>query len=64
VTYQAILTTSPEDMYVDVGFSMETASKIKGCKVMLTNQMYHNAASKKMEEVVEGLWALRNDTID
>lgn len=51
-------------MYVDVGFSMDTASKIKGCKVMLTNLMYHNAASKKIEEVVEGLWALRNDTID
>jgi len=64
MTWWAILTTSLEDMYVDVSFSMDTASKIKGCKVMLTNLMYHNAASKKMEEVVEGLWALRNDTID
>jgi pimeloyl-ACP methyl ester carboxylesterase len=53
-----------EDMYVDVGYSMETASKIKGCKTMLTNLMYHNALRSKMEDVVEGLWNLRCDTID
>lgn len=51
-------------MYVDVGFSLDTASKIKGAKTMVTNLMYHNAVSRKMEEVVEGLWNLRCDNID
>lgn len=53
-----------EDMYVDFGYSMELAGEIKGCKTMITNQMYHNAVSSKTDEVLEGLWKLRTDTID
>lgn len=53
-----------EDMYVDFGYSMELAAEIKCCKTMITNQMYHNAVSSKTDEVLEGLWKLRTDSID
>ena len=53
-----------EDMYVDYGFSCETAEKIKGCKVFSTNVMYHNAVRDKADEVVRQLFALRDDVID
>lgn len=53
-----------EDMYVDYGFAMDTASKIKGCKVFSTNVMYHNAVREKTREVVDQLFALRDDVID
>jgi hypothetical protein len=53
-----------DDMYVDYGFSMETAGKIKGCKTFITNSMYHDAVRSKMEDVTKNLFALRDDTID
>lgn len=53
-----------DDMYVDFDLAMETAGKIKGCKVFLTNTMYHNAIRAKCDEVVKGVWALRDDSID
>lgn len=53
-----------DDMYVDFDFSMETASKIKGAKTFVTNAMYHDAIRSKMDEVVKGVWALRDDVID
>ncbi|KAF1988285.1 proline iminopeptidase [Aulographum hederae CBS 113979] len=53
-----------DDMYVDFDFSVETASKIKGCKTFITNAMYHDAVRSKMEEVTKSLFALRDDCID
>ncbi|KAK5126376.1 hypothetical protein LTR85_010612 [Meristemomyces frigidus] len=53
-----------EDMYVDFDLSMETAAKIKGCKVFTTNVMFHDAIRSKMEEVVKQAFALRDDVID
>lgn len=53
-----------DDMYVDFDLSMETASKIKGCKTFLTNSMYHNAVRAKWHEVMWAVWALRDDVID
>ena len=53
-----------EDMYVDYDFSRETASKIQGAKVFVTNMMYHDALRSKMDEVFRNLWALRDDSID
>ena len=51
-------------MYVDSGFAMETAKKIKGCKVFTTNVMFHDAIRSKMDEVVRSLFALRDDVVD
>lgn len=53
-----------EDMYVDYDFSRETAAKIKGSKVFVTNVMYHDAVREKMDEVVRQLFSLRDDVID
>jgi len=53
-----------EDMYVDFDLSMETARKIKGCKVFTTNVMFHDAVRSKMDEVVKQAFALRDDVID
>jgi hypothetical protein len=53
-----------DDMYVDYDFSRETASKIKGAKVFVTNMMYHDAVRSRMDEVVRNVWTLRDDSID
>lgn len=53
-----------EDMYVDFDLSMETARKIKGCKVFTTNVMFHDAIRSKMDEVAKQAFALRDDVID
>ena len=53
-----------DDMYVDYDLSMETASKIKGCKVFVSNVMYHNAVRAKVEDVLKNLFALRDDVLD
>lgn len=53
-----------DDMYVDYNFSMETAGKIKGTKVFVTNAMYHDAVRSKMEDVMKNVFALRDDCID
>lgn len=53
-----------DDMYVDYNLSMETASKIKGCKVFISNTMYHNAVRTKVDDVLRNLFALRDDVID
>ena len=53
-----------DDMYVDFDLSMETASKIKGTKTFVTNAMYHDAIGSKMDDVIKGVWALRDDEID
>lgn len=53
-----------DDMYVDYGFSMETAGRIKGCKTFITNAMYHDAVRSKMDDVTKNLFALRDDCID
>jgi hypothetical protein len=52
------------DMYVDYDLSMETAGKIKGCKTFVTNAMYHNAIRAKTDEVLKGVFAMRDDVID
>jgi hypothetical protein len=53
-----------DDMYVDYAFSRETARKIKGAKVFVTNTMYHDAVRSRMDEVLRNVWALRDDSID
>jgi len=53
-----------DDMYVDFGLSMETARKIRGCKVFTTNVMFHDAIRSRMDEVVKQAFALRDDVID
>ena len=52
------------DMYVDFEYSQETAKAIKGCKLWITNVMYHDAIREKMDEVMRQLFALRDDVID
>ena len=53
-----------EDMYVFFDFSMETAKKIKGCKVFTTNVFFHDAIRSRMDEVIKQAFALRDDVID
>lgn len=53
-----------DDMYVDYDLSMETARTIKGCKPFVTNSMYHNAIGAKTDDVLKGIFALRDDVID
>ncbi|KAL6868391.1 alpha/beta-hydrolase [Trichoderma novae-zelandiae] len=52
------------DMYVDYAFARDTANLIKGTKTYETNVMYHNAVRAKAEEVMQNLFALRDDVID
>lgn len=56
--------TYVEDMYVEFEFARDTASKIKGCKMFVTNVLYHDALNHKTDEVMKQLFALRDDTID
>ncbi|KAI9721421.1 MAG: hypothetical protein M1828_005171 [Chrysothrix sp. TS-e1954] len=53
-----------DDMYVDYGFSLETAKIIKGCRWFSTNRIYHDGIRAKDEEVVRCLWELREDVQD
>lgn len=53
-----------EDMYVDTTFAMETARKIRGCKVFETNVLFHDAIRSKMDEVLRQAFALRDDVHD
>lgn len=53
-----------DDMYVDYDLSRETASKIKGAKIFVTNMMYHDAVRSRMDECIRNVWALRDDSID
>lgn len=53
-----------DDIYVDYDLSMRTAKTIKGCKVYITNVMYHDALRSKMDEVMKSIFALRDDSID
>lgn len=53
-----------DDMYVDYEYSMETARQIRGCKTFVTNMMYHDAVRSKVQEVLKGLFELRDDTLD
>ncbi|KAB8070375.1 Alpha/Beta hydrolase protein [Aspergillus leporis] len=53
-----------EDMYVHFSHSSNTAAKIKGIKQFITNTMFHNALRAKSDEVMQQLFALREDTVD
>lgn len=53
-----------DDMYVGFEYARETASKIKNCKHFITNVMYHDALSKKSDELIKQLFALRDDVLD
>ena len=50
-----------DDLDVNFDFAQETARKIKGCKVFITNSMFHNALRAKPEEVMKELFAMRDD---
>lgn len=56
--------TYVDDMFVDFGLAQETAGLINGCKTFVTNAMYHDAVSKKGEELMGKLFALKEDSID
>ena len=56
--------TYVDDMYVDFDLAQETAGLIKGCKTFVTNAMYHDAPSKKGEDLMRALFALKEDSID
>lgn len=56
--------TFRDDMYVDFGLVQETVKKVKNCKQFMTNAMYHNAITAKTDEVLQKLFALRDDSID
>jgi hypothetical protein len=60
-TYAAVYL---DDMYVDFDLSMETARTIKGCKPFITNSMYHNAVGAKTSDVLNELFARRDDVMD
>jgi len=51
-------------MYVGFEYARETALKIKNCKHFITNVMYHDALSKKSDELIKQLFALRDDVLD
>ncbi|KAK1143321.1 hypothetical protein N8T08_006848 [Aspergillus melleus] len=53
-----------EDMYVHFHHASNTAAKIKGVKQFITNTMYHNAIRSKPDELLQQLFALRDDTLD
>ncbi|PIG89136.1 proline iminopeptidase [Aspergillus arachidicola] len=53
-----------DDMYVHFSHASNTAAKIKGIKQFITNTMYHNALRAKSDEVMQQLFALRDDSID
>ena len=53
-----------DDMYVDFELAQKTASKIKNCKHLITNVMYHNAIRAKYEDLLKQLFVLRDDVID
>lgn len=53
-----------EDMYVHTDLALDTAKKIKGCKVFTTNVMFHDAIRSRMDEVVKQAFALRDDVFD
>ena len=56
--------TYMDDMYVHFDLARETAAKIKGCKIYVTNSLYHSALGTNTAEVVKQLFVLRDDTID
>ncbi|PSS23143.1 hypothetical protein M430DRAFT_98010 [Amorphotheca resinae ATCC 22711] len=56
--------TFVDDMYVDFGLAQDTAKLVKNCKQYITNGMYHNAIRAKTDEIMEKLFALRDDSID
>jgi hypothetical protein len=53
-----------DDMYVDFEFARETAKLVRGIKVYETNVLYHNALKARTEEVLDHLFALRDDSLD
>ncbi|KAF2155145.1 alpha/beta-hydrolase [Myriangium duriaei CBS 260.36] len=53
-----------DDMYVSYEFSLKTAAAIKKCKLFTTNIWYHNAINGKCKELLDQLFALRDDAID
>ena len=53
-----------DDMYVNFNFATETARRIKNCKSFITNVLYHDGLTRKSDEVVKQLFALRDDVLD
>ena len=50
-----------DDLDVNFDFAKETAKKIKGCKLFITNTMFHNALRSKSDEVMKELFEMRDD---
>lgn len=62
--YHWELDTDRREQYVDFGLAQDTAKLVKNCKQYITNGMYHNAIRAKTDEIMEKLFALRDDSID
>ncbi|TVY50629.1 Proline iminopeptidase [Lachnellula cervina] len=53
-----------DDVYVNFELAQESIQKVRNCKQFITNTMYHDAVRSKTEQVVEALFALRDDVMD
>lgn len=53
-----------EDMYVDQELALQTAAKVRSCKVFRTNVMLHDTIRAKAEEVLRQVFALKEDLHD
>ncbi|TVY32439.1 Proline iminopeptidase, partial [Lachnellula subtilissima] len=53
-----------DDAQVNFELAQESIKKVRNCKQYITNTMYHDAVRTKTEQVVEALFALRDDVMD
>jgi pimeloyl-ACP methyl ester carboxylesterase len=53
-----------DDAYVDFGLGQEALALVKNCRQYTTNTMYHDAIRTKTGDVLEQLFALRDDAMD
>ena len=53
-----------DDIYVDFERSQETARAIRGCQTFVTNRMYHDGLRSKTTQVLDELFALRDDVLE
>lgn len=49
---------------MDYGLSEKTARSVKGLKRFVTNTLYHDAMVTYSDEIIRGLFTLRDDVCD
>lgn len=52
------------DMYVDYDLAQKAAADIGSLKPYITNMSYHDGVRSRPNDILEGVWSLRSDTID